>query len=74
MTLRCNYLNKVALMTSTSHFTEYECSLEDALMGDTGGYFGRLMRALVQGGRDTDDVDYTRVEEDAQKIFDVSQM
>ena len=30
------------------------------------------MRALVQGGRDTDDVDYTRVEEDAQKIYDVS--
>jgi hypothetical protein len=30
------------------------------------------MTALVQGGRDTDDVDYTRVEEDAQKLFDVN--
>lgn len=41
-------------------------------MSDTSGYFGRLMVALVQAGRDTDDVDYTRVEEDAQKIFDVN--
>jgi len=46
--------------------------LEEALQGDTSGYFGRLMTALAQGGRDTDDVDYTRVEEDAQKLFDVN--
>ncbi|CAG2215421.1 annexin A11-like [Mytilus galloprovincialis] len=68
--IMCSRSNEEIQEIKELYEKEYECSLEDALMGDTGGYFGRLMRALVQGGRDTDDVDYTRVEEDAQKIFD----
>lgn len=68
--IMCSRSNEEIDELKEKYQEEYECSLEEALQGDTSGYFGRLMTALVQGGRDTDDVDYSRVEEDAQKLFD----
>lgn len=68
--IMCSRTNEEIEAIKEKYQEEFDKSLEEDLQSDTSGYFGRLMVALVQAGRDTDDVDYTRVEEDAQKIFD----
>ncbi|KAK3091422.1 hypothetical protein FSP39_019774 [Pinctada imbricata] len=50
---------------------EYEVSLEEDLVSDTSGYFGRLMVSLCATGREQcDEVNWYEAQEDAQKFFD----
>ena len=57
------------------YLSEYESELESDLMGDTGGYFRRLMVSQCNGARNEDeDTDSDLAQEEAQAIYDVNFM
>lgn len=49
---------------------KFDSDLVDDLAGDTSGYFGRMMRSLVNGNREEDDHGDDAAAEDAQKLID----
>ncbi|XP_051013024.1 annexin A5 [Acomys russatus] len=54
---------------------EYGSSLEDDVVGDTSGYYQRMLVVLLQANRDTDTaIDDARVEQDAQVLFQAGEL
>lgn len=53
---------------------EYDCTLEEAVQGDTSGYIRRLLVSQCNAGRnDSDDVDDDLAREEAQEIYDAGE-
>ena len=50
----------------------YESELEDDLVGETSGYFQRMMRSILTGFRQVEECDDDFAAEQAQKLVDVS--
>ncbi|XP_039735470.1 annexin A5 isoform X2 [Pteropus medius] len=54
---------------------EYGSSLEDDVVGDTSGYYQRLLVVLLQANRDPDGaIDEAQVEQDAQALFQAGEL
>ncbi|XP_053921668.1 annexin A5 [Cuculus canorus] len=52
------------------YLQEYEANLEDKIVGETSGYFQRMLVVLLQANRDPDSgIDEGLVEKDAQVLF-----
>ena len=69
----CTRNNDQIEAIKAAYEAEFERNLEEDLMGETSGYFRRLLVSQCNGGRDEEgDVDFDLAMEDAQKIYDVS--
>ncbi|XP_071470839.1 annexin A5-like [Marmota flaviventris] len=54
---------------------EYGSSLEDDVVGDTSGYYQRMLVVLLQANRDPDaGIDEAQVEQDAQALFQAGEL
>uniref|UniRef100_A0AAA9TJY2 Annexin n=3 Tax=Bos TaxID=9903 RepID=A0AAA9TJY2_BOVIN len=54
---------------------EYGSSLEDDVVGDTSGYYQRMLVVLLQANRDPDArIDEAQVEQDAQALFQAGEL
>ncbi|XDC58424.1 hypothetical protein R6Z07M_009606 [Ovis aries] len=54
---------------------EYGSSLEDDVVGDTSGYYQRMLVVLLQANRDPDArIDEVQVEQDAQALFQAGEL
>ncbi|KAM5255855.1 annexin A5 [Ctenodactylus gundi] len=54
---------------------EYGSSLEDDVVGDTSGYYQRMLVVLLQANRDLDaGIDEAQVEQDAQALFQAGEL
>ncbi|KAF6305736.1 annexin A5 [Rhinolophus ferrumequinum] len=54
---------------------EYGSILEDDVVGDTSGYYQRMLVVLLQANRDPDTaIDEARVEQDAQALFQAGEL
>ncbi|XP_043726893.1 annexin A5 isoform X1 [Cervus elaphus] len=54
---------------------EYGSSLEDDVVGDTSGYYQRMLVVLLQANRDPDTrIDEAQVEQDAQALFQAGEL
>jgi len=72
--IMCSRTNEQLDAIKEVYEAEFETSLEDALQGDTSGYFRRLMVSVCTGARDqSDEIDGDKAQEDAQKIYDAGE-
>jgi len=74
--IMCTRTNDEIKEIKQKYKAEFDAELEEALQGDTSGYFGRLMTSLCVGGRESDDWDSSdddKAAEAAQKFFDAGE-
>jgi len=72
--IMCTRTNDQIEAIKAAYEAEFERNLEEDLMGETSGYFKRLLVSQCNAGRDEDgDVDFELAREDAQKIYDAGE-
>lgn len=70
----CTRSNDEIEAIKAAYEKEFERNLEEDLIGDTSGYFRRLLVSQVNAGRDEDaDLDEDKAMEDAQAIYDAGE-
>uniref|UniRef100_A0A8I6A6E5 Annexin n=1 Tax=Rattus norvegicus TaxID=10116 RepID=A0A8I6A6E5_RAT len=63
------------LSSLVPHYFEYGSNLEDDVVGDTSGYYQRMLVVLLQANRDPDTaIDDAQVELDAQALFQAGEL